>query len=272
MSRFNLLLSTILAVIVIAIIGALFLVKNLRQEARHRYYEEIANEQAEEITITIPEGYRREQIAATLEKQGVTAADDFLAATKNDEGRLFPDTYRFFHSTNASDVRNKFVDNYQAKIENIKLDTKSLIMASIIEREARNDEERAKIAGVYWNRFNAGFALTADPTVQYGKDTNQFEKELLQTKTKEGINNIIKDFNFWGVITRADYDNVESPYNTYRVAGLPPSPICNPGLASIKAALEPESHNYYYFFHTAEGETIYSRTLEEHNQNKTRFL
>lgn len=272
MSRFNLLLSTVLVAILIAIFGALFLVRELRQVARHNYYEQIADQQAEEITITIPEGYRREQIAATLEKKGVTAADDFISASKNDEGRLFPDTYRFFHSTNAADVRDKLVENYQSKISGLKLNTETLIMASIVEREAANDDERAEIAGVYWNRFNAGFALTADPTVQYGKDTNRLEKELLTAKTKEDRNNIIKDFDFWGVITRADYDNVESTFNTYRVAGLPPSPICNPGLASIKASLEPASHNYYYFFHTSDGQTIYSRTLEEHNQNKARFL
>lgn len=273
MKRFSVII-TGLVLCTLVVLGALvWLVRELRRDARHRYYQSIANQQSEEITVTIPEGYRREQIAATLEEKGVTGADDFLTATGNDEGTLFPDTYRFFPSSTANEVRDRLRAVYNEKVAAIgSVDRETLIIASIVEREARNDQERADIAGVYWNRFKAGYSLGADPTVQYGKETLALNERLDAAKTAAERGAVIREFNYWQPITRADYTGVDSPYNTYKTTALPPGPICNPGVASITAALRPSVHQYYYFFHTNKGETIYSKTLEEHNRNKATHL
>ena len=163
------------------------------------------------------------------------------------------------------------VENYLKKSPK-KINSETLIIASIVEREAVKDEERADIAGVYWNRYNAGLGLTADPTVQYGKDTNNFNEKYVLAKTDEKRAEVIAEFDFWGPITRSDYQNVSSVYNTYRNAGLPPNPIANPGAASMEAALNYSDHGFFYFFHTEDGETIFSSSLDEHNLNKAKFL
>lgn len=273
MKRFNVII-TGLVLCTIVVIGALaWMVRELRREARHRYYQTIADQKEEEVTITIPEGYRREQIAAALEEKGITGADDFVQTTKNDEGMLFPDTYRFFPSTTANDVRDRLRTTYNEKVADLGTVSKdALIIASIVEREARTDAERADIAGVYWNRYNAGFGLGADPTVQYGKESNTLDEQLSTATTVAERGAVLRGFSFWQPITRADYTGVDSIYNTYKITTLPPGPICNPGVASIAAALHPTKHQYYYFFHTADGKAIYSKTLEEHNRNKATYL
>ena len=270
MNKFSIFLTTIL-VFIIAVSGGIALyIRELRREYRHQRYLELEAD-SNEVEVTIPEGFRREQIAAVLESKGVTSSVDFIEATTNDEGTLFPDTYRFFKQSPANEVRDIMINNYLKKSP-AKLDKESLILASIVEREAKSDGERADIAGVYWNRYNAGLGLTADPTVQYGKDSNEFYKEFNLAKTDEEKATIIKDFDFWGVITRSDYQNVNSTYNTYRNAGLPPKPIANPGVASMQASLNYTDHNYFYFFHTESGETIFSQSLDEHNKNKAKYL
>lgn len=266
------LLITTVTVFVILLVGGLLLyVRELRRQARHDLYEQQLQATKQEITVTIPEGYRREQIAVLLEKKGVTKASDFLAVTTNDEGQLFPDTYRFFPLSPANEVRQKMIDNFKQKAP-ASVSTEQLIMASIIEREAKRDDERADISGVYWNRFNAGIALTADPTVQYGKDSNTLKERLAATTDPDKQDKILLNFKFWQPITLSDYTSVISLFNTYNNAGLPPASICNPGLKSIEAAMNPTDHNYYYFFHTADGQTIYSRTKAEHDQNKAKYL
>ncbi|MDO8471929.1 MAG: endolytic transglycosylase MltG [bacterium] len=276
MNRWRTFLVTVTVFMLVITGGLLFYIRELRREARHRRYLELSSEN-KEVTITIPEGWRREQIGVLLEKQGVTNAADFLAATKEDEGTLFPDTYRFFKLTTAKEVRAKMVDNYRAKAaQNIDRDT--LIIASIVEREAKKPEERAGIAGVYWNRYRANLALTADPTVQYGRDTNLLKEKQARfgsepsEKNDQEQNDVLLNFDFWGTITRNDYQGVDSLYNTYRNAGLPPTPICNPGLASIEAALNPEESNNLYFLHTSDGQIIYAKNIDEHNRNKQKYL
>lgn len=202
-----------------------------------------------DTTITVVEGKRREEIASLLDTAGVTSYQDFMEASNDYEGYLFPDTYRFYPDTPASTVVQTMVHNFNKRLSatGIQLQKEQLILASIVEREASNDSERPLIAGVYMNRITKGMKLEADPTVQYGKDT-------------EGNPRL-----YWGTITRADYQDVMSPYNTYRVTGLPPGPIANPGLKSITAAVNPAQHDYLYFVHR-KGKLILSRTLEEHEQ------
>ncbi len=206
-----------------------------------------------QIWVTIPEGLRREQIAdifiSSLNLSGEAAANfrnQFLQNSASLEGYLFPDTYRIPPQTSAKEIRQMMLTNFQKKIAGLGLTRDQLILASIIEREAKFDEDRPKIAGVYLNRLAQGMRLEADPTVQYAKGS-------------------------WEPITVADYRNVISPYNTYLYYGLPPGPICNPGLKSIEAALHPEKNVYFYFFQTSDGHTFYSATLEEH-QDKLKQL
>lgn len=204
--------------------------------------EILSQGKAKENTITIIEGLRREEIADYLEKKQNISKEEFLEKTKNLEGYLFPDTYKIAIDATVDDIIKKLTDNFKIKTKQLSLGYKELILASIVEKEAKNDNERAKIAGVYKNRLELDMKLDADPTVQYAKGN-------------------------WDLLTIDDYYNIISPYNTYLNKGLPPGPICNPGLASIKAALYPDEHEYYYFFHLKDGSSIFSKTYEEHNQN-----
>lgn len=243
----------------------------------------------EEVLVTLPEGLRMEEIAERLEANFVidrtrflqaaarpremTIFDDYafladLPAEANLEGFLFPDTYRFpVNADSAETVLARFLDNFDAKLgaDGLARASASLagrdavILASIIEREAVLDEERPLIASVYYNRLNQrcgdqvrGPFLESDPTVQFplGRET-------------EG---------WWPPIQLADYERVDSPYNTFLYPGLPPGPIANPGLSSLQAALEP-AYTVYCFFHTAGpgGGHAFARTYAEHQQNVVRY-
>ena len=126
-------------------------------------------------------------------------------------------------------------------------------MASIIEREAVVPEERPLMAGVFYNRLEKGMMLQTDPTVQYA--------------VASAANEDPPEGGWWKIaLTSRDLD-IDSPYNTYRHPGLPPGPICNPGVASLQAALEPATTDYLYFVAKPDGSHAFSVTLEEHNQN-----
>ncbi len=196
--------------------------------------------------VTIIEGWSTQDIAEALEEKEIVTKKDFLAAAKGKEGYLFPDTYHFAHDVTASEVVTRLEETFAKRTKELAPTREQVIIASIVEREAKLDEDRAKIAGVYFNRLRLGMRLEADPTVQYAKGS-------------------------WDPITVADYRSVISPYNTYLNAGLPPGPIANPGLSSLEAAVHPAETDAVYFFHLKDGTTIYSKTLEEHNQNKQKY-
>ena len=211
-----------------------------------------------DIQIIVVEGKRREEIALILEQAHICSADEFLKASIGKEGELFPDTYRFFPYTPAAQVVSTLYSNYEtrtAKANAVPTATQ-LSIASIVEREAIGDADRAAIAGVYLNRVRVGMRLEADPTVQYGRDTNQIAALGLST-----------NFTFWKDITQDDYHGVPSPYNTYLNDGLPPTPIANPGLASIQAAIHPTISNYFYFLYR-NGKLLLSKTIEEHQSKQ----
>lgn len=213
-----------------------------------------------ESKFTIPEGWTKEQIADAVTAKGLLG-EKFLALAKDYEGQLFPDTYNIDDKTTELDIFNKMHNQYLEKITQIAIDRNTLILASIVEREGKNDTDRPIIAGIYKNRLNKGMALQADPTVQYGKYT-----DLGLAPLKDGR----KDY--WAPITLADYSGVKSEYNTYLHPGLPPAPICNPGSKSLAAAANPGTTNAYYFIHTSAGQIITARTLDEHNLNKAKYL
>jgi UPF0755 protein len=212
-------------------------------------------QQRADIKVTIIEGKRREEIAAQLELAGVTTATAFLEASSDVEGKLFPDTYRFFPNTPAAEVVKTLTDTYHKRTLDSPPTADLLTLASIVEREALRDEDRAIIAGVYQNRLAVDMFLGADPSVHYAKDTATW----LATGKPLG-------FAFWGEITQADYRAVVSPYNTYLNKGLPPGPLCNPGLKSMRAAASPARHDYYYFLYDGD-ELKLAKTLEQHNRN-----
>ncbi|OGB74231.1 hypothetical protein A2V68_00480 [candidate division Kazan bacterium RBG_13_50_9] len=229
----------------------------------------IASGDTANITVTIPEGYTLEQIAELLASKGVTSKEEFIKEASDFppdydfskyrplghslEGFLFPDTYRLIKGDALAAVR-VMLDNFGVKFRNDIKDELGdrdlhpiLIVASMVEREAKTQTDREQIAAVLWNRLDAGMRLDVDATVRY--ITGNWEDP----------------------IAREDLAS-DSPYNTRRFAGLPPGPICNPGLASIKAALNPPTSSYYYYLTDFEGITHYAETLDEHNQNKLKYL
>jgi len=215
------------------------------------------------IRFTIPEGFELRQIADRLEAGGLINKDKFYAAiNKPDlnydflklEGYLFPDTYEISKNATEQEIINKmlnkfdqvFTDEYRqrAKELNLTLD-QVVILASIIEREAKWDKDRKTISAVFHNRLKKNMKLESCATVQY----------LLKDQKPD--------------LTYEDL-KVDSPYNTYMYAGLPIGPISSPGAKSIEAALYPDDVDYLFFFVSKDGSHIFSRTYEEHlnAQNK----
>ena len=225
----------------------------------------------ETTTITIPEGFSVEQIAARLENSGLFSAEDFLAEVNNGEfdyafldeipdnpnikfrlqGFLFPSTYEVFVDATPHEIIDKLLGEFERQYNSITGKTSGrsfyeiMTEASLVEREARLDSERAKIAGVIENRLNDGMLLQIDAAVVYAISDGLYDVTQVLYRDLE----------------------VESPYNVYKYAGLPVGPICNPGLKSIEAAMNPESHDYL-FYHTDEvkkdGSHIFTRSFEEH--------
>ncbi len=210
-----------------------------------------------ERDITILEGWTRKDIADYLEQEGVAKAKDFLAATKDLEGYLFPDTYRIFKDATVQEIVVKMRANFDRKVgsemrADVKKQKKALgdivIMASILEREVRTPEEQYLASDLFWRRLAIGMPLQADSTI---------------------------NFVVGGKRPRATYDDlkIDSPYNTYKYRGLPPGPIGNPGLSAIMAAIYPKANDYLFFLTTEDdGRAIFGKTFEEHNRNRAKYL
>jgi UPF0755 protein len=213
--------------------------------------------------ITLVEGWRREQMAVVIatELEGEESQfneEGFLNLTKNLEGKLFPDTYLVPKDADASRVVEMLTTNFEKKTTGLEIDQRALILASIIEREARYDEDRPIVAGILLNRLNGGMPLQADATLQYAKAN-------VKCQTENG------ECDWWAEISAGD-KKLNSTYNTYLYQGLPPAPICNPGLASIEAALNPRETDYWFYLSDSEGQMHYAQTLKEHNVNIEKYL
>ncbi|MEK7580424.1 MAG: endolytic transglycosylase MltG [Patescibacteria group bacterium] len=229
-----------------------------------------------EQLIIIREGWTQGEIGAYLEKSGLFSRQefldacyylgssgildyDFLADKPNNyslEGYLFPDTYRIYRDAKPETVIKKMLDNFDVKLdsgikEEIARQYKSifevLILASIIEKEAANEIDRRLVADIFLRRLKIGMPLQSCATINY---------ILPKKKTRLSIED-----------TR-----IELPYNTYKYRGLPPGPIGNPGLSSIKSVLQPSKNDYWYFLSTDDGQIIYSKTKEEHDAAKQKYL
>ena len=235
-----------------------------------------------ERSITIPEGWSLRDIKEYLDREGVVGAGEFqritgagyprelrkrfafLAETPSStsmEGYLFPDTYRIFKNATGTDIVMKMLENFDRRIDqSIRADIlrrkKSLFdiirMASLIEKEVVSERDREIVSGILWKRLDQGVPLQVDATVIYAKEQRG--------------ERIIKD-----KVTAKD-TSIPSPYNTYRAQGLPKGPISNPGLPAIRSALHPIPSPYLYYLSAPDGRTIFSKTLEEHNRAKAKYL
>lgn len=209
----------------------------------------------EDIWITIPEGQRAGEIADTLEENMPNYDSSWEEVLEENEGFLFPDTYLIPQDAEIDAVVQIMKDNFDSKYaeldtSNTDLSKKEIItLASLIEREARLDEDRPKVASVIYNRLNEGMGLELDATLQYMLGYQEDE----QRWWKKGLTNLDKEVN--------------SPYNTYIIVGLPPGPIANPGLASLEAALNPDSTPYFYYITDQNGVNRYAETFQGHNEN-----
>ena len=227
------------------------------------------------VRVTIPEGFTLSQIAAALANAGLVTVDEFRTAAFNPallkrlgipgpgaEGFLFPDTYFFNPQTTAAQIVERMFQNFVEKTRVLGLEKKTpkallevVTLASIVQSEARVAEEAPVIAGVYTNRLEAqkfpSRRLQADPTVAYG--CNRFLAS--RPPSCSTFNGVL------GSRQLLDDDNV---YNTYRHEGLPPGPICAPGLHALKAALAPASVPYLYFVVSKDGRHTFSTTLADH--------
>lgn len=212
-------------------------------------------------SVTLPEGFNIFDIAAAIEAAGLGSRQDFLAVARDPalvrdldpqapslEGYLFPDTYRLTRTQSVRDIAATMVRRFRQEVQRLGLTAdvhRVVTLASVIEKETAVAEERPLVSGVYHNRLRAGIALMADPSVVYAA--------LLAGR-------------YDGVINQSDLQ-LDSPYNTYRYAGLPPGPIANPGGASLQAAMNPAATDYLYFVSDNQGRHRFARTLEEHARN-----
>ncbi|MBI5466476.1 MAG: endolytic transglycosylase MltG [Candidatus Kerfeldbacteria bacterium] len=233
-----------------------------------------------EITVTLVEGWTRQQMADYLSRVGFNDAVNFLTLTGSIgsmsgalqeidaklfaskpaaaslEGYLFPDTYRLYHDAESLDLVTKMLINFKRKFSPLWLEAGSrqghsvhaiVTLASIVEREVSSAQDRALVADIFWRRLKVGRGLEADSTINYitGKKTPAVSVDDLK---------------------------LNSPYNTYRYRGLPPGPISNPGESALRAVMQPTPNQYWYFLTTKDGQVIYSKTFEEHKAVKQKYL
>ncbi len=237
--------------------------------------ETLQHARIEEVTVTIPEGWRAEQVAQMLAKENIVDGDEFLALVRGGkfdysvlrdrpeesslEGFLFPETYRIPAQAEAEDLIERMLstleERFTPELRQLAAERGMTIyevitLASIVEREAVVTEERPLIAGVFLNRLEQGMPLQADPTIQYAKGYHATTGQ------------------WWAPVVPEDWQGVDSPYNTYLYPGLPPGPICSPGLSAIQAVLAPADTEYLFFLAKGDGSHVFAVTYEEHLQNQ----
>jgi UPF0755 protein len=213
--------------------------------------------------VTFVEGLRKEEVAEKLAKNFDIDKEKFLAAAP--EGYLFPDKYLITVKADEEEILSIFKTNFEKKFTKEmedkaagqNLSTKEVVtVASIVERESRGkgENERAIIAGILLKRWREGWKIAADATIQYALGYSEEEKV------------------WWRKIITEEDLNIDGSYNTRKKAGLPPGPICSPGLSSIQAVINPVETEYYYYIHDKDGNPYYARTLAEHQANIQKYL
>lgn len=219
---------------------------------------------ANDVWITVLEGWRSEEIAAELSSTLGESFDtqEFLRLAKLAEGTLYPDTYLIPKTTTPVQavqlLTRTFAEKTGEEWEQLVRDSgksreEVIVMASLIQREAKTLPTMRMISGILWKRLREGWPLQVDATLQYIKGYSEKEKT------------------WWPIPLGAD-KNLPGPYNTYANMGLPPKPICNPGLSALKAAANPQENDYWFYISDLQGNMHYAVTLQEHNQNVDRYL
>lgn len=211
--------------------------------------------------VTLLEGWRDEEIASTFAKDMDIPEEEFLKTAK--EGYMFPDTYLIPRAATASAITDILMANFNKKITaKMREDAKKsgltldqvMILASIVEREGRSSQDRPVIAGILLKRLKADWPLEVDATLQYALGYQAAGKT-------------------WWKTTLTDEDKkINSPFNTYTNTGLPPTPICNPGMESINAVIYPTTSDYWYYLHDPTGAVHYAKTEGEHEANIAKYL
>ncbi len=238
-----------------------------------------------DIEVFIPEGSNIWEIDRRLTDSGLIKEGEFASAYGSREGYLFPDTYRFRPDSLLGEIEQKMELNGQEKTKELigglsaPARDRIIIIASIIEKEARAKSDMYLVSGVIANRTELGMPLEIDATVAYGAclrlfETNNLSKyEALNPKSETNSN--LKTQNKDCDVTQIGVGKeikIDSPYNTYTRAGLPIRPISNPGLNSIETALNPKG-DYFYYLSTRDGsQIIFSKTGTEHTQNRRKYL
>lgn len=212
--------------------------------------------------VTLLEGWRKEEMGEKLKSELGVKSEEFIKKAK--EGYMFPDTYLFpkeitvdgIIKTLRNNFEEKYSDEIRSKIKKLGLDDEEgVILASIVEREARSDGARTMVASILLKRLKIGMGLNADATIQYALGYQPNEKS------------------WWKKSLTKDDLKIDSPYNTYLHRGLPTAPICNPSLASLTAVANADpSTPYLYYYHDSKGVSHYAKTLEEHNENVAKYL
>jgi peptidoglycan lytic transglycosylase G len=206
--------------------------------------------------VTIPEGFTAKQIAQRLQDEGIGSASAFDRAFRGHEGFLFPSTYLVPLAATPAQVTRMFTDQFAKELPSDAAQRaralhvtvpQAVTVASLVEREAKIEADRPMIAGVIYNRLRQGIPLQVDATIEYALPAHKTELSLRDLR-------------------------VNSPYNTYAHAGLPPTPIANPGLPSLEAALHPAKTDDLYYVYCGNGHHVFAKTLAEHQANVERCL
>ncbi|MBM3257850.1 MAG: endolytic transglycosylase MltG [Candidatus Nealsonbacteria bacterium] len=251
---------------------------NIPQIAEKLFSGEVIKEK-----ITIIEGWSLRDIASYFESKGLFSDDEFFELVGSPmtsysngfsfdfledkpkslslEGYLFPDTYEKTSKESLKSVIEKMLANFGKKLNSeLKLEIKKqgktifeiVTMASIIEKEVRTLEDKKIVSGIFWGKIEKGEPLRSCATIAYILGRENWTFDEMRSEIASGT-------------------EISSPYNTYKYKGLPLGPICNPGLESIIAAVYPQETDYWYYLSTREGETIFSKTLDEHNAAKAKY-
>lgn len=213
-----------------------------------------------DITIIIPEGKRSAEIAEILKYNFSTYNDSWNAKLESEEGYLFPDTYYYSKDADIDLIISKMKDNFNKKFSEIQGNINNslskeeiVIIASLVEREAKYDSDRPLVASVIINRYNIGMKLDIDATVQYALGYQPASNS------------------WWKKSLTHDDLEFDSSYNTYINPGLPPGPISNPGLKALSAVASAPDTDYLFYVSDKEGYNHYASTLKEHNQNIEKY-
>jgi UPF0755 protein len=215
----------------------------------------------DDVSFTSLEGWRREEIAEALNKLKLSSysKEKFLDLTEDLEGYLYPNTYTFSRTLATKDIVNIFSENFEKATQDLDWDKTDLtkkeviVLASIIEREARDYEQKQNIANILLTRLDEEIMLQVDASLQYMKGYDENKGS------------------YWGDVYNFDKEK-DSSFNTYMYLGLPSSPICNPGFDSINSVLNPLANDYLFYLHSSDGAIYFAKDYQGHRENIANYL